>query len=246
MHSPKQSYIIWFSQRTGSTLLAAALEATRLCGAPYEHLNEQDPKVFTLTDLHAVWQAGTGVVSGAGGIFGLKYGPSRNMADWTEAFRRVLELPQTASAPDIWAAAFPNCSHIFMTRRNRVLLAVSWWRAIVSGEWHREHGAAPQIADLAGRYDFGAIDHLFAESSLREATTEDFFAAANVVPLTVVYEDFIRDYEGTLRGVLAHLDLGAGAVIGPPRFEKMADVLSAEWAQRYKQEKQVGWSNPAW
>jgi trehalose 2-sulfotransferase len=242
MQPPKRSYIIWFSQRTGSTLLAAALEATHLGGVPSEHLNGQHPATFTLADLHALWQSGTD----ATGLFALKYGPSRDMADWTEAFRRVLDIPQGISAAEVWAAAFPNCRHIFMTRRNRVLLAVSWWRAIMSGEWHREHGAAPQPGDVADRYDFGALDHLFAESSLREATTEDHFAAADIVPLNVVYEDFIRDYEGTVRGVLAHLGLDSGVPIQPPVYDKMADDISAQWAERYRQEKQAGWSNPAW
>lgn len=242
MQPPQRSYIIWFSQRTGSTLLAAALEATGVAGVPGEHLNARDPATFTLDDLHAVWQSGT---DGAG-LFALKYGPSRTMTDWTHAFRRVLQLPQEASAPAIWAATFPRCRHVFMTRRNRVQLAASWWRAILSGEWHREHGAALLVADVADGYDFGALDHLFAESSLREATIEDHFAAAGIVPLTVVYEDFIRDYEGTVRGVLGWLGLDAGGPMAPPVYSKMADALSSQWAERYRQEKQAGWSNPAW
>ena len=240
MQPPQRSYIIWFSQRTGSTLLAAALGA--VAGIPGEHLNGKDPATFTLSDLQALWQSGTT----PDGLFGLKYGPSHNMADWTEAFRRVMELPQEASTPEVWATTFPDCRHIFITRRNRVRLAVSWWRAIVSGEWHRAHGQVPQTADLADRYSFEAINHLFAESALREATIEDFFAAANILPLTVVYEDFIRDYGGTVRGVLAHLVLERPNVIQPPAFQKMADALSDDWAQRFREERQAGWSNPAW
>ena len=242
MQPPERSYVIWFSQRTGSTLLAAALEITKQCGVPHEHLNGNDPATFTLTNLHTLWQGG----STSNGLFALKYGPSRNMADWTMAFRRVLELPQEASAAEIWAATFPNCRHIFMTRRNKVRLAVSWWRAIVSGEWHCAYGQAPQTADLADRYSFDAIHHLFAECVLREAAIEDFFAASNILPLTVVYEDFIRDYEGTMRGVLAYLGLERPNSVQPPAFQKMADALSDDWTQRFREERQAGWSNPAW
>ncbi|WP_407538947.1 Stf0 family sulfotransferase [Deinococcus radiomollis] len=247
MQPPERSYIIWFSQRTGSTLLAAALhntrlEGTRQGGVPGEHLNGQNPATFTLSDLHALWQSGTG----GGGLFAMKYGPSRNMADWTEAFRRVLELPQHASAPEVWNTTFPNCRHVFVTRRNRVRLAVSWWRAIVSGEWHRALDSESPAPDIADRYDFAAIDHLFAESALREATIEDFFAAADAVPLTVVYEDFIRDYAGTVARVLDHLGLERPATLPPPAFGQMADALSEEWAQRFRSERQAGWDNPAW
>ena len=36
---PKTSYTIWFSQRTGSTLLCKALEATAIAGTPKELFN---------------------------------------------------------------------------------------------------------------------------------------------------------------------------------------------------------------
>ncbi len=247
MQPPERSYIIWFSQRTGSTLLAAALQSTRLDGTrqggvPNEHLNGKDPAAFTLADLHALWQSGTDTT----GPFAMKYGPSRDMADWTAAFRRVLELPQHTSAPEVWNAAFPNCRHVFITRRNRVRLAVSWWRAIVSGEWHRAHNQAPPTSELTDRYDFAAINHLFTECALREATIEDFFSAARIVPLTVVYEDFIRDYKGTVGSVLAHLGLEKPDIIRPPAFQQMADALSEDWAQRFREERQADWSNPAW
>lgn len=84
--------------------------------------------------------------------------------------------------PDVWQAMFPNSRHLYMTRRNKVRLAVSWWRAIVSGEWHRRHGQAPQDGDLQGRYSFDAINHLFAECSLREAAIEEFFAEGASCP----------------------------------------------------------------
>lgn len=242
MLPPERSYIIWFSQRTGSTLLAAALESTGQGGVPNEHLSGKDTKAFTPTDLHTLWQSGTGT----NGLFALKYGPSRNMSDWTQAFRRVLKMPQDASAPEVWAATFPGCRHVFITRRNRVRLAVSWWRAIVSGEWHRAHNQAPPTSELTDRYDFAAINHLFTECALREATIEDFFSAARIVPLTVVYEDFIRDYEGTVGSVLAHLGLEKPDIIRPPAFQQMADALSEDWAQRFREERQADWSNPAW
>ena len=42
MNSPSKSYIIWFSQRTGSTLLGKALEATNVAGKPGEWLLAAD------------------------------------------------------------------------------------------------------------------------------------------------------------------------------------------------------------
>ncbi|WP_255807561.1 Stf0 family sulfotransferase [Deinococcus sp. KNUC1210] len=41
---PHRSYIIWSSQRTGSTLLTAVLTETGLAGRPTEALNDRAPR----------------------------------------------------------------------------------------------------------------------------------------------------------------------------------------------------------
>ncbi|WP_102126614.1 Stf0 family sulfotransferase [Deinococcus planocerae] len=239
---PERCYTIWFSQRTGSTLLCEALRSTGIAGRISEQLNERDPQATTLEDLRDMVREGTT----PNGVFGLKYGPDQRFGPWMQTFRRELALSPEVPRPDVWEAVFPSSRHLYMTRRNKVRLAVSWWRAIVSGEWHRERGQAPQAGDLQGRYSFDAINHLFAECSLREAATEEFFAEGGVLPLTLVYEDFIRDYEGTVRAVLAYLDLPTDVSIAPPAFERLADGLTEEWVQRFREERQAGWSNRVW
>ena len=143
--------------------------------------------------------------------------------------------------------AFPNHKYIYMTRRNKVRLAVSWWRAIVSDEWHRERGRKPAEADLADKYNFEAINHLLNEVAMRDAAIEDFFAEGGIAPLTIVYEDFIRDYEGTVRRVLAYLGEDAeGVEIAKPYYDKIADETAEQWVQRYRAERQADWENKMW
>ncbi|HZK27499.1 MAG TPA: hypothetical protein VFD00_08180 [Thermoclostridium sp.] len=60
-----------------------------------------------------------------------------------------------------------------MTLRNKVRLAVSWWRAIQTGEWARIHGEKPKEADLVYKYSFDAINHLLLESTMREAGIQE-------------------------------------------------------------------------
>ncbi|WP_255807560.1 Stf0 family sulfotransferase [Deinococcus sp. KNUC1210] len=199
--------------------------------------------------MQQIWQHNTT----PNGVFGLKYGPKRDdFAAWTASFRRVLNLPERLSTADVWAATFPDCRHVFMTRRHKVRLAVSWWRAIQSGEWHRARGQQPstpieaQHATLNDQYSFEAIHHLFVEASLREALIEEFFAEASIHPLTVVYEDFLRDYEGTVRSTLRFLDLEVPAVIPAPALERLADDGSEGWVQRFRHEQQANWTSPAW
>ncbi|QHT61475.1 hypothetical protein GXP70_16895 [Paenibacillus lycopersici] len=243
MTKPALSYTIWFSQRTGSTLLSEALTSTGIAGNPAEwlHYQHNDPATMTPGKLEAIWRHGMT----PNGIFGLKIQFEQR---WVDAFRAMFDLSEHVSRADVWSTAFPNCAkHIYMTRRNKVRLAVSWWRAIVSGEWHRKAGHKPDEQDLADQYNYEAIRHLIQESMMCEAAIEDFFTASHINPLTIVYEDFILDYEGTVKQVLAFLNLPADNVaIAPPAFDKLADEAAEQWVQRYRADSQKGWENVRW
>ncbi|MBD2864092.1 Stf0 family sulfotransferase [Paenibacillus oceani] len=240
---PTQSYTIWFSQRTGSTLLNYALSSTGVAGDPCEwlHFGHRDPNTMTREDMEQIWKEGTT----PNGVFGLK---TSFDSRWMDSFRTIFDVPAAATRAKVWSEAFPNCNkHIFMTRRNKVRLAVSWWRAIVSGEWHRKHGEKPQEHDIADKYKFDAIDHLLTECAMREAALEDFFSEAGIVPLTIVYEDFILDYEGTVMDVLKFLDIPTDHVaVAPPALERLADGVAEEWVQRFHEERQKEWERKAW
>ncbi|REK76889.1 Stf0 family sulfotransferase [Paenibacillus paeoniae] len=232
---PTQSYTIWFSQRTGSTLLGAALGSTGVAGNHVgEWLHGLKPHEMKVEDMEQMWAQGTS----PNGVFGLK---TSYQKEWINVFRDIFELPKETSRADIWNTAFPNCNkHIYMTRRNKVRLAVSWWRAIVSDEWHRNRGEKPSEVDLANRYNYEAINHLLLECTLREAALEDFFSEAGIVPLTIVYEDFIFEYEATVRRVLAFLEIqDEGVIVAPPAYDKLADEVAEEWVQRFRRERQA-------
>lgn len=243
MKKPMQSYTIWFSQRTGSTLLNKALASTGVAGDPSEwlHYGWNDPVTFRLKNLENIWQHGTT----PNGIFGIKIGYEQR---WIDVFREMFNLSSEISSAEVWSTAFPNCSkHIFMTRRNKVRLAVSWWRAIVSEEWHRSAGTRPKECNLADQYNYDAIHHLIQESVMFEAALEDFFTKNGISPMTVVYEDFIEDYEGTVLRVLQYLGIQTEDVkIAAPAFDKLADDYSEQWVQRYRTESQNGWTNVRW
>ncbi|WP_053375279.1 Stf0 family sulfotransferase [Paenibacillus sp. FJAT-27812] len=241
MIEPKQSYTTWFSQRTGSTLLNDALSSTGVAGNPCEWMHARDPHTISKEEVEAMWKGGTT----SNGVFGVKTSLNR---EWINGFRKLFELPETATQAEVWRAAFPNCNkHIWMTRRNKVRLAVSWWRAIVSGEWHRKHGEKPQEHDIEDKYNFDAINHLYIECSMREAAMEQFFSEEKIVPLTIVYEDFILDYEGTVLNVLAYLNISSeNVIIAPPSLDRLADAAAEQWVQRFREERQRDWVNKGW
>ncbi|CAG7600644.1 Trehalose 2-sulfotransferase [Paenibacillus solanacearum] len=243
MTRPALSYTIWFSQRTGSTLLNYALASTGVAGNPSEwlHFQHKDPAAFTRGDLENIWRHGTT----PNGVFGLKIGFEQR---WIDTFRAMFELPPEASRAEVWSTAFPHCSkHIYMTRRNKVRLAVSWWRAIVTGEWHRKFGEKPQAQDIADKYNEEAIKHLLIQSMMCEAAIEDFLSESGIVPLTIVYEDFIQDYEGTVMNVLQYLGIPSdGVTVAPPALDRLADEVAEAWVQRFREESQRGWTHIRW
>lgn len=248
---PTLSYTIWFSQRTGSTLLYKALESTGVAGVPREWFNFP-PELLTIYKKtnHAelqeyLWKLG----STANGVFGISH--SYYEPHFSQLIETLRKFP--ACPPDetrrtaVWEHVFPNHRHIFMTRRNKIRLAVSWWKAIQSGEWHVSTGEPRNSVDLTNAYSYDAINHLYNECSMREAGIQEFFAEANITPLNIVYEDFIQEYEPTVRTILDHLELDSrSATIAPPALTKLADALSEEWAQRFREERQNGWTNRGW
>ncbi len=250
---PRLSYTIWFTQRTGSSLLCKTLESTGIAGIPAEWLydpNEQDLRQYygvrTYAELQQhLWSLG----STPNGVFGVKfswYEPC--ISNVLETFRNFpgysdLESPRAT----IWNYAFPNGRHIFMTRRNKVRLAVSWWKAIKTEEWHRTAGASTPQVDLSDAYSFKAINHLYRECSMREAGIQEFFSEAGIVPFTVVYEDFILEYERTVQRILEYLELDSNSIAIPrPYYERLADDVSEIWVQRFREERQQGWRNRGW
>jgi LPS sulfotransferase NodH len=245
---PKLSYTIWFTQRTGSTLLCKALEKTQVAGIPAEWLYTwwRDQQVDNPAELQQrLWKSGTT----SNGVFGLKHSfHEPHFTRLIETFRQFPgSLAEERNRVRIWEHALPNHRHIFMTRRNKVRLAVSWWKAIKSQEWHRLTGAPRKAADLNNAYSFEAIHHLFRECSMREAGIQELFFEGNIVPLTIVYEDFIQEYEKTVRKVLQFLGVDeTNLEISPPSLVPTAEEISEEWVQRFREELQQGWENRGW
>lgn len=244
MTAVAQSYVIWFSQRVGSTLLTQTLEDLGIAGRPREWFEADS--VASLLAKHDVtdgrglrdslWREATT----SNGVLGLKYG------------MRAAFHAELVALLGNWNAVFPNCRHVFMTRRDKLRLAVSWWRAIQSGEWHRPartaatvidgtEGRAPRPRtppDLVDRYDRNAIQHLLAETAVREADIQAELAHLGAVPFTIVYEDLIARYEPTVRALLDFLDIPGreGVAIPPPAFAPIADEVSDAWCRRYRKE----------
>ena len=248
MTVPTLSYTLWHTQRTGSTWLADVLAGTGIAGRPGEFLNHDDAaSVFARYGttapgevLAAIHREGTT----PNGVFGIKQGYAE------PRFSNTLRAIDTGDeegreAMSIWHDAFPDHRHVLLTRRNKIRLAVSWWKAIRSGEWHRKAGARPTATELEGGYDAEAIRRLLMEAVCREAGIGERLRAAGIAPLVLTYEDVVIDPQRALDSVMKHLDLPA--VPAPASgFVPTVDELGERWVQRFRQEAQRGWPSRGW
>jgi LPS sulfotransferase NodH len=243
-----RSYLVYGDVRSGSSLLCEALKNSGVAGRPEEyfwHGTEGDrfyegyqPADYAEYVRYVV----EGTVT-ANGVFGAKM-----MGGYLGSFvQRLRQSPRYADPPlvEVMTAVFPNLKAIWLTRRNKVRQAVSWWMAIQRNQWSSEQAADPATK---AEYDFEAIDHLVQELVVREAAVQEHFSECGIEPFVIVYEDFYDACEETAVAVLDYLEIGRPAALtfGERRLQRQANALSEEWVQRYREEKQANWQTCFW
>ena len=252
---PKQSFWIWFTPRTGSTFLCKSLEGTGIAGKAGEFLNLQDGvslqehyDIQTYDDLKSrFWEMGMS----KNGVMGMKY--SLYHKSYEALCGEVKQLIGRSEVQQfdwsIWEDIFPNCQHVFISRRNKLRLVVSWWKAIQDHQWHRLSGEAPKekASFYEDKYNADALKHLLKDHCLREAMTQEYFKRNGIKPYSIVYEDFVGDYEFQLRKLLNHMGLdGNNSKIPEHYYSPTADDTSEVWVERFRHDLQDGWDHPVW
>ncbi len=243
----KRSYFISSTPRTGSGLLAEALESTQLAGTPREYFDPVFEKhwleklsISADTEyFEKIQSAGTS----PNGVFGAKV-HWHQFEHLTAKLRRI--HGSGVSDLELLQGTFPDLRYVFLTRRDKVRQAVSYHRAIQTGIWWlirpqaaRNEETPPTAPGPAPSFDFERIDHWVTRLTFFEAEWRRYFERLRVEPYEVVYEDFVGTYELTVLAI--HRDLGLpiseGLKVAPPRLRKMADEVSEEWVQRYRELK---------
>lgn len=239
---PKASYLVCYTRRSGSNLLCDALMSTGVAGQPDEYFRQRSKETASMPfdaweriwrdrpfaeALSEILDLGTD----ASGLFAAKI-------EWINVHALLEGLnsePVGQSLPPArqLETIFPAVRYVWVTRRDKVRQAISLFRARQTDLWlQRQDRSEPSRNPTFNSHLINAQLQWIVHE---EALWARFFSDANITPYTVVYEDFLRDYEGTARRVLQYLGVPLPAVFQfpPPRLQKQADELTESWVERY-------------
>lgn len=242
-----KSYVICATPRSGSTLLCDILEATGVAGRPASYFRAEsidqwsrrlgvpisEGMEFDRAYLDAVVREGRG----ATGTFGL-----RLMFDSLDGLSGRLDrlFPGLAFDRARLEAAFGPTQFIHLSRTDKVLQAISRLKAMQSGLWHlasdgtdrQRTGPSEEV-----RYDRGAIGRFVEELTIQDEAWTRWFAANQVEPLRLVYEELSRDPQVALATILSTLGLDPTiATKIEPKTRKLSDLENQRWAARFRDE----------
>ncbi|MCB0685050.1 MAG: hypothetical protein KDC53_00955, partial [Saprospiraceae bacterium] len=80
-----------------------------------------------------------------------------------------------------------------------------------------------------------------------ESKIQSFLDEGSSTALTIVYEDFIKDFQGTIVQIAKFVGVDLDHTkIELPYYEKLADDISDHWTERFRIELQKDWSNIIW
>jgi LPS sulfotransferase NodH len=253
-----RGYLICSIERTGSSLLAQALFNTGLAGEPYEYFN---PVLQQTSWMRGILQ-GCSLIDGLPKIIDRGTTPNQifgaklhwlhakhltnslagnplplDLEDYLRALSSVLpswmwDSTDFSKTYILLRTFVPDLRVIWMRRSNAVARAISFYRALHSGVWHRERGDMHVGCDDL-QFDYQQIDKLCLLGALQNDSWARVFDELGVVPHGVLYEDLAENYETTVRGVLSFLEIAAPR-IPPPELDPQADTTSYEWEIRYR------------
>ncbi|MBI1352834.1 MAG: hypothetical protein GC160_00705 [Acidobacteria bacterium] len=222
--SPVRHYLICADPRTGSSLLGYGLWSSDRAGRPDELLEaetlrkhgwQDDPPAVLLEK--AFRQGET-----PNGVSGLK-------VMWPDLERLASATPPaTAEQLRGLAELLPPLRYIRITRRDVVSQAVSLAKAMQTGQW--QFDKTPRTRTVIYRRE--EISAQIRAIHSYNAGWARYFETLGVEPLHIVYEDFVDNYDSTMRAVFAYLELPPDPV-PPPLLERQADEVSRAWVERY-------------
>jgi len=250
---PERVWVMASSPRTGSTLVCRTLWDQGGLGAPKEYLNP-----MRLRDWRARGAAGPLLQATLGRAQGPWVGLGGQLPLSDEALARHLAfVAQRRTDPSGWFGLKIHAHHhqrllanpgrslasvlapvqrwVHMTRVNKEAQAVSWSRALQSGQW-----ASTQRVLRAVRYRPGQLARLMKAIDAAERYWNRFFAEHGIEPLRITYEEAAADLGGTLARLRSFMGAPDAPLPEVP-LRRQGDGRSAAWTQALQRARREGY-----
>jgi trehalose 2-sulfotransferase len=243
MREMQVRYMICTVPRSGSNYLCDSISQTEQLGMRalghrrYERLkplvadNFQGVNWTENDPLHLLESAFEQSVT-ANGVMGFK-------VMWSH-LRRTLEVSARRARQgqvkikDLEKRLAENTRFIWLRRRDQERQAISLTKAIQSNAWR---SSDDQVFQGQYVYDFPGIAWRLGEIRRQETAWQTFFERYSSEPLTLYYEDYLTDLEGTIRRIGDWLGVPCEyAVQGDGEYQRQSSSLNEEWLRRYRQD----------
>jgi len=246
--APTRVIAIACQPRSGSNLLATALNATGVAGTCDEMLHGHVLFPRTLQQGHVLaWlqmRLSNGVHRLRTRQFRGDHWVSRRLVvgHLARYSRRMMSADGVLAVKQFWGLYRMNMlDHgldmhhwgvpvvwVRLIRNDRLAQAVSEARAQQSSQWRSIDRAVRPV-----QYDEAAVSRRLATIGECERSWDEYFMRTGESPLVITYEELDRDYEATMRRILDHVGL-EGVPVPPPQLQRQRDALNDEWMSRYR------------
>jgi LPS sulfotransferase NodH len=246
---PRRAWVVASLPRTGSTLLCRALWDTGRVGAPKEYLNPMQVRDWEVrlgtrvgSRLHRVVRGPALALVGRWGwtdarlrdhldrVRARRTGPDGHFGVKIHHHHLARWFLDAGRDPQAW---LEHPTWVLLTRQDRVAQAVSWARAVQTGQW-----ASTQQPWMRPVYDRRHIERRLRSIEQGERAWTTWFEQVGVEPLRLHYEEITVDLPGSARRVLVHLGVrdAAQVPIEVPSLRRQADEVSEVWCRRFREE----------
>lgn len=242
---PERTIVICSQPRSGTTLLSEAMYFAGGLGCPVEYFHSAFRLGFEqrwrTTDFGSYCTCVHEHRTDTTGVFSLKLfwldvvGLVRELGPEEFSDLRVTSTQITPSSQRRMFALIsqmvPNPFFVFLTRRDEVRQAISYYIAGETKRWRR-------FSDRPGANSAGpdySFDKILGNLGFIQNCNKQwlgFFHANGLKYFPMVYEDLAQDYEATIRKLFLALDRPDARVVSP-RLHKQADATSEQFFERF-------------
>lgn len=226
----EHKYLLVSSGRTGSTYIMDIFKRNGL-GLVEEHL--RPPVVFLQRLGDAVfsirqWFEKVKAIATRNGVFGTKVAPHFFLLLWPHFSEADREYFRTE---------FQSYTVIYSDREDKVMQAVSAFRAERSGEWHVTSVEGLGVYSDAGasEYDFEALAELYAYLTAYDLACEQFILECGGVKCSISYEELLHEPVRTCEQLAAVIGVNV-RLDKESDHQRLADPTSADYAERFRRE----------